>query len=640
MNAYKPKIACCAIVKNEEEVLERMIKSVEFMVDKFIIFDTGSTDSTKEIIKKYGELYETPFVNFVITKNKVLETVNSMLDVDYILWMDADEFLKENSADLLKHIIDNPSVDCIDTFICDISYNDDKGIYYTRPRVWKNHGYDNGYNFTGPGIHEAMQIPSNNRIVDKNIVIWHKHKTKGKDYLLNFDFYVKTITSHLVDNPNDTRGWFYLARTYKDMGRWEDSIKSYSEYISVCKKINYYWIDEQYLTMLDASTCHTAVNNLRSAVFCLNNAIKIDPRRADAYVMLSKLYLSNAEFKDVQLAKKYAKEAYRLPPPNDVILFFDSKYHFEYPLDILASICWETKEYEEGYKYVTEFLKSKSINYDDRIRLEKNKEAYEYKLSLINKQKQSLMPSFKTIDNYFEKIFVINLQQREDRWIKTKERLEKFGIHRAERYNAINGDILRPLVDEQVLVKRTGGYLGCLLSHLDIIWQAKKNGWRNVLIMEDDNLFYNDLQPAFDNIIKHTEDIYPDWDIILMAHGTFDGEYNYEKERNGEMRYNTTLEYYNIPIQRAHNSWGCSMYAINAKFYDVILDYYKDKFEWELDRFLLDKIQPYHDKYTTLICYPQLAIQDGTEFSDNFKGKHANWDNFINTKYSKREDYI
>ena len=69
----KPKIACCSIVKNEEEVLERMINSVRFMVDKFIIADTGSTDSTKEIIKRYGDLHEIPFEDFVTTKNKLLE---------------------------------------------------------------------------------------------------------------------------------------------------------------------------------------------------------------------------------------------------------------------------------------------------------------------------------------------------------------------------------------------------------------------------------------------------------------------------------------------------------------------------------------------------------------------------------------
>jgi len=636
----KPRIACCAIVKDEEEVLERMIKSVEFMVDKFIIFDTGSTDSTKKIIKKYGEVYETQFTNFVDTKNKVLEFVDSLPDIDYILWMDADEFLKENPTDLLKHVIDNPDVDYFETFISDITLDDKKTINYTRNRIWKNHNYNNGWKFVGPRIHEAMFIPSNKRVVDKNIVVWHKHKLKGKNYHKTFDFYVKNLTEHLQENPDDTRGWFYLARTYKDMQKWDDALKNYHQYLEVAKKINYYWKDEQYLTMLDASTCYVEKNDISKAIYCLDCATKIDPRRADAYVLLSKLYLYNDKIKDLEKSKDYAKTAFKLPPPDDVILFFDPKYHFEYPLDILSLICWETKEYKEGCTYIDKFLNSKYISENDKIRIQKNKELFLKQLEIENEQKQSLMPVFHTIDNYFERVFVINLRQREDRWIKCKERLEKFGIYKAERYYGINGEILKPLVDENVLVKRTGGYLGCLISHLDLIWQAKQNGWRNILIMEDDNLFYNNLQPAFHDIIVDLETNHKDFDIILFGHATFDGHYQFEKEKNGEMRYQTTIKKYDSPLQPAHNSWGCSMYCINFKFYQVILDYYKDKFEWELDRFLLNNIFPYPEKYKALISYPQLVIQNGEEFSDNFKGKHANWDNFINTEYSDRKDYI
>ena len=44
------KIACCAIVKNEEEILRTMLDSVKSLVDEYIICDTGSTDNTKNII--------------------------------------------------------------------------------------------------------------------------------------------------------------------------------------------------------------------------------------------------------------------------------------------------------------------------------------------------------------------------------------------------------------------------------------------------------------------------------------------------------------------------------------------------------------------------------------------------------------
>ena len=48
-------ISLCMIVKNEEAVLERLLKTMSNVADQIVIVDTGSTDRTKEIAARYTD---------------------------------------------------------------------------------------------------------------------------------------------------------------------------------------------------------------------------------------------------------------------------------------------------------------------------------------------------------------------------------------------------------------------------------------------------------------------------------------------------------------------------------------------------------------------------------------------------------
>ena len=194
------KIALCAIVKDEERVLERMIKSVEPIVDIFFIVDTGSSDGTREIIKKYQKkIISIPFENFVATKNNVLLLAEMSSDIDYILWFDADEFFKneKQALQLKRHLIDNPELTNIETYINDIV--DGKIVNcYTRARIWKNHL---GMRFEGPNVHECLTTHGKKGI-DFNIFIQHEHN-KVKDWKARLQFYIVELKKYL--NKNDRK---------------------------------------------------------------------------------------------------------------------------------------------------------------------------------------------------------------------------------------------------------------------------------------------------------------------------------------------------------------------------------------------------------------------------------------------------
>ncbi|MBP5282289.1 MAG: glycosyltransferase family 2 protein [Lachnospiraceae bacterium] len=88
------KITLCMIVKDEEKVLARCLDSIASLVDEIVIVDTGSSDNTKEIAKKYTDLvYDYEWIDdFSAARNFAF----SHATMDYVMTMDADEVLEKS----------------------------------------------------------------------------------------------------------------------------------------------------------------------------------------------------------------------------------------------------------------------------------------------------------------------------------------------------------------------------------------------------------------------------------------------------------------------------------------------------------------------------------------------------------------
>ena len=86
------------ITLNEEKNLERTLKSVQDFADEIVIVDSGSTDKTEEIAKKFGAkfVYQ-EWLGYGAQRNKAIDLATS----DWVLNIDADE---EISPELAKRI--------------------------------------------------------------------------------------------------------------------------------------------------------------------------------------------------------------------------------------------------------------------------------------------------------------------------------------------------------------------------------------------------------------------------------------------------------------------------------------------------------------------------------------------------------
>ena len=98
-----PQISLCMIAKNEQANLKKCLNSVKDLVDEIIIVDTGSTDKTKEIAKKFGaKIVDFKWKDdFSAARNECLKHATK----DWILVLDADEAIDENGSKEIKELI-------------------------------------------------------------------------------------------------------------------------------------------------------------------------------------------------------------------------------------------------------------------------------------------------------------------------------------------------------------------------------------------------------------------------------------------------------------------------------------------------------------------------------------------------------
>jgi len=96
-------ISLCMIIKDEEQFLEQCLNCVKGYVDEIIIVDTGSTDNSKNISKKFtNNIFEYEWKDdFASARNFSLSKATK----DWILVLDADEVISRKDMKKIRKLI-------------------------------------------------------------------------------------------------------------------------------------------------------------------------------------------------------------------------------------------------------------------------------------------------------------------------------------------------------------------------------------------------------------------------------------------------------------------------------------------------------------------------------------------------------
>lgn len=211
------------IVKNESAVLERVLGGIVRIADEIVVVDTGSTDNTVEIAKRYTDkVYSFEWIDdFSAARNFAVSKTES----DYIMWLDADDIVPKKTAAGIAAFMrgaDGSADTVMLPYIAGGSSASAKFFYY-RERIVKRgkHAVWRG------AVHEAIEPFGN--VVKLPYAVVHA-KPEGREAgTRNLDIYRRSVADGKTLSPRDK---YYYARELFYNGLYAEAATVLEEFLA------------------------------------------------------------------------------------------------------------------------------------------------------------------------------------------------------------------------------------------------------------------------------------------------------------------------------------------------------------------------------------------------------------------------
>ena len=272
-----PLIAVYGIYKNEQNFIGRFLESVQ-AADEIVLCDTGATDETNNIIKKFVEnhpninlkivpIYISPW-RFDDARNTSLSLVSP--EIDICISLDIDEFLMD---DWKVHLI-NQWEDGVTryyhkfkTFWIDGSISEH---WHERIHIRK------GYTWKLP-VHEVLEysgLESIKRLPD----FWIYQKPEEKETRHS---YLPLLEQSVKERKDIWKSWSFLANEYLSVERYDNALKAIDTALEITNSDKSFLHKQKYFI-------YKAQNKMDLALLSLNTAISYMPERREVYVEKAK----------------------------------------------------------------------------------------------------------------------------------------------------------------------------------------------------------------------------------------------------------------------------------------------------------------------------------------------------------------
>lgn len=282
-------LSVCLIVKDEESVLSRCLDCVKSFADEIVIADTGSSDNTAEIAKKYTDrVFDFEWCDdFAAARNFAF----SKATCEYVMWLDADDVIEKSDAEKIKKLMENPDFDTAFMLYAAGFDGDAPSLVYYRERIFRR---ALGVKFKG-FVHEAAEPTG--RIIYTDITVRHRKERAG-DPMRNLSIYLRKLSQ---GEKLDPRGEFYYGRELYFNGLYTESSAVLEKFLSGDG-----WVENKIEACTDLFYVYSALGDDGRAYGSVLRSFLYAPPRSEPCCILGARALAQGDLKGAEFWYKTA----------------------------------------------------------------------------------------------------------------------------------------------------------------------------------------------------------------------------------------------------------------------------------------------------------------------------------------------
>ncbi len=286
------KVSLCMIVKNEEINLSKCLDSIIGYIDEIVIVDTGSTDQTKEIARKYTDkVFDYTWCDdFAKARNYSLSKANN----DWVLILDADEIiLRFDKKSVYDFIQSNPMIVGRIKIINPFQGEKEENKYIERVNRLFNRKY---YCYEGT-IHEQVVANDGSQysMIPVEIEVEHiGYLDEVIGFTNKLERNISLLLISIKNNPTDAYLHYQIGKSYYKKRDFQKAYESFANSISLCTDFRLEYVEdlvESYgYTLLKCEKYSEAMELKKYQVYYENSP--------DYNFVMALIYMNNGRFQE------------------------------------------------------------------------------------------------------------------------------------------------------------------------------------------------------------------------------------------------------------------------------------------------------------------------------------------------------